>query len=483
MEQKSGAQISRKAFLQSFFILLALMILAGVLTRLIQAGSYNRTMVSGREIIDSGSYHLTTQPVFPIWGWFTAPVAVLGSPDGTVIIVIILFILMVGVSFALLDHSGIIQAGISRIVRRFENQKYTLLLVIIFFFMLMGAFFGLFEEVVPLIPVMVGLAYLFGWDALVGLGMSILATNMGFSAAISNPFTIGLAQKLAGLPLLSGFWLRIPIFIVVYIIFAYFLTTYARKIERNPETSPVFTEDSISRQHFRQVNINDPEENSYRVNRAIAWFGSSIALILIVFLLSPFVPFISEYSLPLVGLLFLIAGVGASLLAGVPAKGALKAAWEGVTGIAPGIPLILMAASIKYIIATGGILDTVLHGIASNLSGEGTFLTAYTVYGLALFLEFFVASASAKAFLMMPILFPLGDLVGLTRQTIVLAYCFGDGFTNMIYPTNAVLLISLGLASVSYGKWLKWSLKLWIWIIPVTLIFLAAAVALHFGPF
>lgn len=482
MEQKAGAQISRKAFLQSFFILLALMMTAGALSRFVPAGSYTRAIAEGgREVIDAQSYHLTARPDFPIWRWFTAPIEVLWGPDGLTIITIIIFILMVGVSFALLDRSGILKSAIGRMVRRYEKQKYTLLLVISFFFMLLGAFFGLFEEVVPLIPIMVALSFLLGWDALVGLGMSILATNMGFSAAITNPFTIGLAQKIAGLPLFSGVWLRIPIFLIIYAIFAVFLTRYAHMVERKPESSLVYEEDRQSRQRFGSVNLK--EEISPKMSRAMAWFGGSLILILVVFILSPFVPAVSQFSLPLVGLLFFFSGLGASLLSGASRKSILQSAGEGAAGIAPGIPLILMAASIKYIVANGGIMDTVLHGASLNFASEGSFLSAFMVYVLALLLEFFVASASAKVFLMMPILFPLGDLVGLTRQTIVTAYCFGDGFTNMIYPTNAVLLISLGLASIPYGKWLRWSLKLWAWVLPATLIFLAIAVALHFGPF
>jgi uncharacterized ion transporter superfamily protein YfcC len=349
--------------------------------------------------------------------------------------------------------------------------------------MFMGAFFGLFEEVVPLIPIMVTLSFMMGWDTLVGLGMSILATNMGFSAAITNPFTIGLAQQIADLPMFSGTWLRIPIFLVIYVIFGLFLTRYARSIERHPETSPVYEEDRETRLRQQPVDFTVETGENPRTSRALTWFGISLALIIIVFLLGPFIPVISTVSLPLVGLLFLIAGVGASLISGSTWKSVSRQTLSGMAGIAPGVPLILMASSVKYIVAKGGIMDTILHSASQVFSTEGSYAAVFIVFFVALLLEVFVASASAKVFLMMPILFPLGDLVGLTRQTIVLAYCFGDGFTNMIYPTNAVLLISLGLASISYSKWLKWSLKLWLWLLPVLLVFLALAVALHFGPF
>jgi uncharacterized ion transporter superfamily protein YfcC len=142
-----------------------------------------------------------------------------------------------------------------------------------------------------------------------------------------------------------------------------------------------------------------------------------------------------------------------------------------------------MAASIKYIVAAGGIMDTILYSLSLSLSQANSFVAALIVYVLALLIEFFIASGSAKAFLLMPILLPLADLVGVTRQVTVLAYCFGDGFSNLAYPTNPVLLICLGLTVVSYPKWLKWSLSLWVWVILVTVAALALAVAIQFGPF
>lgn len=201
MEQKAGAQISRKAFVQSLLILLALMIVAGVLTRVLPASSYARTVQEGREVIDPQSFQYLPRPNYPIWRWFTAPVEVLWGPDGLTIITIIVFILLVGVSFAVLYRCGVLNAAVARVVRAFGHRKYVLLLVISFLFMAVGAFFGIFEEVLPLVPVMLALSYSLGWDSLVGLGMSILATNMGFSAAVTNPFTIGVAQQIAGLPL------------------------------------------------------------------------------------------------------------------------------------------------------------------------------------------------------------------------------------------------------------------------------------------
>jgi len=483
VNQKAGAQISAKAFTQSLLILLCLMIAAGALTLVVPPGRYARTLQGEREVIDPQSFQFVARPDYPLWRWFTAPIEVLFGADGFTIIVIILFILMVGSAFAVLDQSGILQGTIVRITRAFGARKYALLLVITFFFMSLGAFFGIFEEVVPLVPLMIALAYALGWDSLVGLGMSILATNMGFSAAITNPFTIGIAQRIAGLPLFSGIELRIPIFIAIYAALALFLVTYARRIERAPQTSPVFAEDQAVRAKYPAPKPGAFGETDPRLTRALVWFGVFVILIVVVLLASPFVSALSAVSLPIVGVLFLVGGIGAGLLAGAGGKSVGQALLEGVRGIAPSIPLILMAASIKHIAAQGGILDTFLYSASQSLARTEPFFAALIVYALTLVLEFFVASGSAKAFLLMPILLPLADLTGVTRQVAVTAYCFGDGFSNLAYPTNPVLLISLGLTVVSYPRWLRWTLPLWSLVLLVTLAFLWLAVAMRWGPF
>lgn len=481
-QEKAGAQISAKAFVQSVIILFVLMMLAGLLTRALPAGQYQRTMMEGREVIVPGSFHFTAHPDYPVWRWFTAPVEVLWGPDSLILIVIILFILMVGGAFAVLDASGILKAGIAKIVQWSGGRKYVLLLTVTFFFMALGAFLGVFEEVIPLVPIMLALSFYLGWDSLVGLGMSILATNVGFSAAITNPFTIGVAQEIAQLPLFSGAAFRFVIFVTLYIILAVFLVSYARKIERDPKASPVYEADKTVRAHFESSGV-DFSVSTPGLGKATAWFGFFALLIVLTLVGGPFVEVVRGYTLPLVGLWFLLGGVGAGLLAQDDKKAVWRALWEGITGIAPGIILILMAASIKYIVASGGVMDTILHYAAHPFTEISPILAAWAIYGITLVLEVFVASGSAKAFLMMPIVVPLADLVGITRQVAVTAYCFGDGFSNLIYPTNPVLLIVLGLTSVTYLKWLRWTLKLWFWIVLATLAFLAVGVMIGYGPF
>ena len=483
MDQKAGAQISQRTFIQSLAILFVLMMIAGILTLILPAGGYTRLEVDGRETIDPASFQYTERPDYPIWRWFLAPIEVLGSESGLTVVVIIIVLFFAGGAFAVMDKTGTIGAFIGRIVRRFRDRKYILLMAVSFAFMFLGATLGTFEEVVLLVPVMIALSYSLGWDALVGLGMSILATNMGFSAAIANPYTLGVSQQLAGLPLFSGAWLRILIFLVIYGIFIAFLSAYARKIDRDPKASLVHEEDKAEREKFISKGDASFTKEDPKQNRAMAFFGLFLLLILVVMLAGPFVPAISDYALPIVGVLFLIGGLGAGFISGAGGKTVWRGLVEGLGGLAPSVPLILMAASIRYIIDSGGVTDTILHAAAEPFTSLGAFPAALVVYLLALGIEFMIASGSAKAFLMMPIILPLADLIGVTRQTAVLAYLFGDGFSNLAYPTNPVLLICLGLTVVSYPKWLRWTAILWLWVILATIAFLGIAVAINYGPF
>jgi uncharacterized ion transporter superfamily protein YfcC len=482
MEEKSGVRISRRAFIQAVAIIFALMMVAGILTRLIPAGQYARAEVDEREVIDATTFNFTDRPDYPLWRWFTAPFEVLASKDGGTVIAIILFILLVGVAFAVMDKSGVLKSAIAHIVKIFGGRKYTLLLAVAFFFMTLGAFFGIFEEVIPLVPIMIALAYSLGWDSLTGLGMSVLATNVGFSTALFNPFTIGVAHKLSGLPLFSGAGPRLVLFVVVYAILGAFLVRYARKIDRRPEASPVFKEDLTERAKYKAFDLSTVVEGGPRMRRAGIFLAVFFGLILVVLVASPFIPILSDLALPLTGLLFVIGGIGSGLLAGA-GKQAWKAAWDGLVGIAPAIPLLMMAASVKYIVASGGILDTILHWASTAFVDTSPFVATLMIYALTLVLELFITSGSAKALLLIPILMPLADLVGVNRQIAVSAYTFGDGFSNMVYPTNAALLITLSLTVVPYMKWLKWLLSLWFWVILATIVFLAVAVAINYGPF
>jgi len=333
------------------------------------------------------------------------------------------------------------------------------------------------------------LSFAFGWDSLTDLGMSLLAMSFGFAASITNLFTIGIAQKIAGLPIFSGALVRIIFFLVVYVTVFAFVRAHAKRVETNPESSIVYQEDISAKEEVLQGASGN---GNYDFNglssipdmkKAVTWVVVWIAFAILLVIVSSQIESISFLSFPLMGLLFFIAGIGGGILGKMGVKGVATIFLRGILTILPAIFLVMLAMSVKHIIYLGGIMDTILFKESEVIKGTPPFFAALLIYLVTMFMNFFIASASAKAFLMMPILAPLSDLVGITRQTTVLAFDFGDGFSNMLYSSNALLLVALGFTVVSYPKWIRWTIVIQVFMLVITVIFLLIAVAIHFGPF
>ncbi len=476
---KSAGRQAVKSFLASLAVLAALMLAAGLMGRALPAGSYERyALPDGSSAVLPGSYAPTLRPDYPAWRWLTAPLEVLAGEDAAIAIVIIAFIVIVGGAFALLKEAGVLEASVEALAARFGARRKIFLAAVCLFFMLIGSFMGIFEEVVPLVPLAVSLALSFGWDVFTGLGMSVLAVGFGFSAAIANPFSIGTAQKLAGIPVLSGAPFRIGSFILIYALYLAFMLSYVNALEKKrgklDPSGPLRDEpDALA----GATRLGGRDEKAARGVRFFAWSGAALALAV---LSSSITGIGSDYVLPIIALGFLVIGLGAGLSAGIKPGAAVKSFARGAAGVAPAGILILMALSVKQIVVASGVMDTILHG-ASELLGEASgFGAAGMMYGVTLGMNFFIGSASAKAFLLMPLLAPLADLAGLSRQIAVQAFAFGDGFSNMLYPTNAVLLISLGLAGMSWGNWLRKTWKLQLATLALTLALLMLAVAIGY---
>ncbi|MGB4590435.1 MAG: AbgT family transporter [Clostridiaceae bacterium] len=482
MKEQSGLKISRKSFLSSFTILFCLMVLAGILTKIIRAGTYQRIMVDGRESVVANSFQYVNPVNYPFYRWFLAPIEVLRGSDSLTIIVIILFILLIGSTFVILDKSGILKFIMESIVRKFETRKYLLMGILILFFMLFGSLFGIFEELIVLVPMAITLSYSFGWDSLVGLGISAMASGFGFAAAIFNPFTLGIAQKLAELPPYSGTAYRILIFIIIYFVLYAFLYLYAKKIESHPELSPVYDEDRSVRKKY----VFEEEHSllgNLKLKKAVKVYGIFMGLMIVTIMSGFFIEAISEITLPLVALIFFVAGITCGVISGYKTTELIKDIFKGLLSMLPPVVLILMAMSIKHIMMSGSIMDTILYRASGVIGTLSPNLAVVFLYLLILFMDFFIGSGSAKAFLIMPIVIPLTDMIGVTRQTAVLAFCFGDGFSNLLFPTNPTLMIALGLTVVSYPKWIKWSIKIQLVIFIITTAMLFAANRFGFGPF
>jgi uncharacterized ion transporter superfamily protein YfcC len=480
---KAGA-MSVRSFTASLGVLAALMIVAGILTLLVPSGSYQRVPgPDGGLVVVPDSYTPSARPDYPAWRWATAPFEVLVSDDAALAIVIIVFIAVVGGAFALLREAGVLEESVRLMAARFRTRRMALLAVLCLFFMAIGSFMGIFEEVVPLVPLAIGLSLSFGWDVFAGLGMSILAVGFGFSAAIANPFSIGTAQRLAGIPVLSGSGFRILVFICVYALYFAFLSGYVRRLEKKGSGSTTVSTDSASvvagGDSSAPPALHVPG-SSRKVARGVRFFGWSSLVLALLVMLSSVTRIGSDFVLPVIALGFLVIGAGAGLAAGVPAGKAARSFGAGSLGVLPAGLLILMALSVKRIVVAGGIMDTVLYTASGLMAGSSRYGAAGLMYAMVLGMNFFIGSASAKAFLLMPILAPLADLTGLSRQIAVQAFAFGDGFSNMLYPTNAVLLISLGLAGMSWGQWFRRTWKLQAATLLLTMALLMVAVAIGY---
>lgn len=468
--QKKVMDVNIRSFISSLVIMAALMIIAYVMTLVIPSGSYEREMVNGQELIVSGSYAQTDGGI-AFWRWLLSPVLLLGSSMGFTVISICIFLMIIGGAFSALDACGVLRYMLGRVYQAFSGRKYMLMIILCLFFMLLGTFAGSFEEIVPLVPLAVALSYAMGWDALLGLGMSVLAVCCGFSAGVGNPFTVGIAQQLVGLPMFSGMWYRVIGFVIFFAALVGFLLFYARRIEKDPAKSLVY--DPVKAEEWKSLQIAAPREQ--KMDRALAAFGSCIGLGIGMILLSTFVRGLQDYLMIIVALAFLMAGTSSVLLAGYGVKNYLRQFGKGILNFLPGVLVILMASSVRYTLEYARVLDTILDAFVKVTGGVSPGIVVLLIYALVLLMNFFIPSASAKAFLLMPLIAPVAQLSGISLQVAVLAFAFGDGFSNTFYPTNPVLLISLGLSGVSYSKWARFSIRFQLPILVVTGVLLLIA--------
>jgi uncharacterized ion transporter superfamily protein YfcC len=443
-DSKTGLNISVKSFITAIAVIFALMVAAYVLTFLIPSGEFARTTnEAGQTVIDTATGFHYVDAKLPFWKWLLSPFLVLtGSGSGTLIAVII-FLLVIGGAFNCLDRSGIMNSLLDSITRRYGGTRYKLLTVVILFFMAMGALVGSFEEIVPLVPIVVALAVRLGWDPVTGMAMSLLAVGCGFASGVMNPFTVGVAQSLAGLPMFSGIWLRALSFVLIFCLLLFFVKRYAKSIER-----PVAS-----------GGIIDAGESDPAMSRAVRAFILILGIGILIILLSTVVKALQDYTMIAVALMFLLAGIIAPSLAGLKGGALGRTFLSGVKSIFPAVLMILMASSIRYTLEEAKILDTILHGAVGVAGALPKWTVILFIYLIVLVMNFFIGSGSAKAFMLIPLIVPLAQIFGISPQLCVVAFAFGDGFSNVFYPTNAALLISLGLADLSYTKWARWSLQ------------------------
>ena len=468
--EKTQSTIGVKSFLVITAMLSIILILAGALSYFIPQGGFEYNE-DGKII--AGTYQQGVVDGIPIWRIITAPFRVFGGSDGLNVIMISLFLLIMAGVFNVMEKTNGVKTLIEKCVTKFSDKKRLVICISVFIFMLFGSFFGMFEELCTLLPIIIVLCLSLGYDTMTGLGVCMLSACFGFSAAITNPFSVGIASQIAGVPIFTGVWLRLIFFVIVFSLLLAFIFIHVKKITLSPEKSLTF---DIDRKKLQTLNLNlNTNENSDKIFKTYSIFFS-IQLVVLVLLAS--IRAISGFAIPILALTFLIGGIVCGLIVSDDKKQVFVWLGKGAVSMLPAVFMIMLATSVKLVLEESNIIGTLMNGAITYLSGKNKFLCVILIYLLILFLQIFIGSASAKIMLIMPIMMPVCSALGISPATVILTYCIADGFTDMILPTNPVLLIGLSMANVSYGKWIKWTwlLQLIIFLLTILILFFAVAI-------
>ena len=460
-QEKAYSSISVRSFVTVAVLLLVVLFFCGSLSYFIPQGAFERDAESN---IIPGTYQAGDVKGIALWRVITAPVRVFASEDALTIIMISVFLLIMSGVFNLLDKTGGIKTFIEFIMRRLRDKGGPFVCIMILLFMLFGSLFGMFEELVTLLPLIIVFMLSMKLDTMMGLGACLMAACFGFSTAITNPFSVGTAAQLAGIPVSSGVWLRVVFFAIVYLILCGFLLGYLKKIRLTPQASPTYEMDQKRRESLilRRGGKSQDQQKMFRVYAT--FFGFQGVLLVAIACIRA----ISGLAIPILAASFLIFGLIAGQIVCRNFRKVLSYFLQGAVAMLPAVAMIALASSVKLVMVESNIIDTVMNAVLQLLVGKGNFVTILLIYALILFLQLFIGSASAKIFLVMPIVLPITNALGISPTLVILTYCMADGFTDVILPTNPVLLIGLSMANVSYWKWLKWTWKLQVLLLAVS---------------
>lgn len=527
-----------KKFPHTFVIVFYLILIAALLTWIIPGGNYSEQITTLNGQPHKQMVFQYTENVAQWWQVFSSFYKGFVRQAG-----IIIFIMLIGGAFWVLNSGKAIDAGIFsfigftrkighyRIFRKTGVEPLILTLIWLMF-SIFGAVFGMSEETIAFIIVLVPLAISMGYDSITGVASVFVAAGIGFAGAILNPFTIGIAQGISGLPLFSGLEYRLICWIILNAVSLAFFLRYAAKVRKNPTTSPVYEQDAYWREQHLQA---EGKITHYTPKAAWVVFGvtglsllafswqypatrltignmASVSLPVIpvltalyvltgVFTLVKSVHFFLLHML-LFTVFFLIAGVmgygwyimeiaalffAMGVLAGLALQKSpnelVRLFLEGVKDILPAALIVGLAGGIIVILEEGQVIDTILYRLSESMKGLGKVTTIGFMYLIQTCINLVMVSGSAKAALTMPIFAPFSDLIGLSRQATVMAYQFGDGFTNMITPASAVLMGVLGVARIPYEKWLRWILPWMVTLLLLGLLLLIPTVTMELEGF
>lgn len=455
----------------SFALLFFIIIIMAVLTYIIPAGEYERVEgITGRMEVIPGSYHLiesTPASVFDIF---------LAIPEGIISAVgMVVCTLMIGGGMEVVTKSGSLHIGISKAISKLNKKSGDLVLVFLFLvFAVLGGFMGFAEAAIPFFPIAVAISVALGYDSMVGVGVALIGCMTGFIAGPTNQSNVGIPQALAGLPLYSGIGLRLILFVILVAIGLWHVLSYAKKIRKDPEKSLM-----------KGVDVSDLTFDIETLNKERFTWQHGVILGTLVggMIFFTYMALTTDWWLNEMSAVFLIIGIVAGIVSRMNIDEICDTFLKGVAEISGGAMIIGVAAGVQSIISRANILDTIIYGISTPLSNLPVLASAIGMLVVISLINILIPSGSGKAVAIMPILFPVAELLGFTQQTAVLGYQLGDGITNLVTPTLGLLFIGLAFGKVPYDKWLKFYAPMMLKIFVVGALAICYAVISGYGPF
>lgn len=470
MKEKIKKKKELKA-LNPMLFLVAIMLIVTVASYIVPVGSYERIVVDGQEMVDPASYHpVERSPITP----FNLLISVtLGMQRGSAII---FFLLIIGAMFAILDGTGAINAGMTNVVRAMKGKELLMIPVCMIVFGMGSAFCANFEEFLAFVPLVLACCLTMGFDSLTAVGIIFCAAASGYGGAITNAFTTGIAQSIAGLPMFSGMGLRIAVFVTLLSVSIIYVTWHALRVKKNPQLSSTYDVDRLTAKNVA-LNVTESVPLTTRQKIVLAVFIGGIAFTVYGIIKKGY--YIDE----LAGI-FLAIGIIGGLIGGLRPGEICEHFEKGCVNMLFPCIMVGLANSVIILLEQSNMMDSIIHLLASTLNGLSPMLTAFGMFVVTDLFNVLIPSGSGKAAIVMPIMVPLADMMDITRQTSVLAFQLGDAFTNVMAPTGGEILAALAMCGgVSFKKWMKYLLPLFIcwWI--VAFVFLGIAVYTGYGPF
>lgn len=435
----------------TYLLIFSLLVLIAALTWIIPGGEYQRSTINGREVVVQNSFKYIENEPQGIFAIFIAPLK--GFKEAALIIG---FILLVGGSFNVLAKTNAINSFINKLAKAHRSSKTLRKLfvpVLIFMFSIGGASFGMNEEIIPFVLIIVPICLALGYDSIIGVAIPLVGAHIGFASAFLNPFNVGIAQGIADVPIFSGIGYRIICWLISTFVAILFILYYLKRLEKNTKISPTFNEDNDRRatEHFDNV-YNNSEQFSTRHKIVLSAFV--LSLVMLVVGVIEFKWFIEEISA-----MFFIMGIVVGIIGGLKGDEIIKGFLDGAKDLVGTAIIVALARATLVISRDGQIIDTILYGLSPFIQSSSPIFASQKMFIVQAIINFFVHSGSGQAALTMPIMAPLADLASVSRQTAILAFQFGE-YTNIIIPTSAVTMGALSMARVPWERWAKWVLPL-----------------------